>query len=114
MSYANQEGIQLDAVDMDTNIDSDKVDSRNIDHGSIQAVWATSSHADATVKLQTSHDGTSWDDLPSGSMTLNAVGAGSKTLQFSLLSFPYIRLSYDKGSNTAGSVTVRSLLKSKK
>ena len=114
MTHANIEDKFLDAVAMATSVNSEKISTRDVDHGSIQAVWSGSSHADATVKLETSHDGESWDDYPSGSMTLDTVGAESKTLQFSLLNFPWCRVAYDNGTNNAGTVTVRHLFKSKK
>ena len=114
MTHANLEAKGLDAVDMGISIDSEKISTHDLDHGSVQAVWTGSSHADATVKLQTSHDNVNWDDLPSGSMTLDTVGAASKTLPFSLLNFPFCRLAYDKGSNTTGALTLRYLFKSRK
>lgn len=114
MSNSNVETSELVTSDMDTNVNLELIKTQNIDHGSVQAVWSGSSHADATLKLQTSHDNVSWDDYPSGSMTLDTVGANSKTLQFPLLSFPYCRFAYDKGSNTTGTVVVRYLFKSKK
>lgn len=114
MSHANLEAKALDAIDMSVTVNSDKMSTHDLDHGSMQAVWSGSSHADATVKLQTSHDGTNWDDLPSGSMTLDTAGAASKTLAFSLLNFPYCRFAYEKGSNTTGAMTLRFLFKSRK
>ena len=109
------EGKLIDAAVMSAAKLSDALDCRSVDLGSVQVIWATASHADAVLKLQSSHDGgTTWTDIASASVTLDAVGAGSKVIELPDITVPALRANYAKGSNTTGTVTARYFFKSAK
>jgi hypothetical protein len=113
MSHSNKQAKAFDAVDMDTSVDGEAIDVADVDAGSCQVAWSGANAVNAAVKLQSSHDGTNWDDVPSASVTLGTP-SGSQSMQFTDVLYPWARLVYTKGGNSAGTMTTRYLFKSKK
>lgn len=111
MGFSPIQGKMHDAVAMTANNNSDAVEALYVDAGSIQVVWATADAVDATVTMQSSHDGTNWDDIPSGAVTLDAA-SGSKSINLTNVNYPWIRAAFAFGSNTTGTVTTRYAFKS--
>lgn len=69
----------------------------------LQVIAAGLSHADATMKVQESNDGTNWVDVSGATITL-ASGASSPVLAWTPRC-RYARTVYTKGANTAGTYT---------
>ena len=72
---------------------------------SLQLIWATADHADATAEIWGSVDGTNFEPFADASYTL-ATAAGNHIWKVLLGSIPYIQLVFVKGSNTTGTFSV--------
>jgi hypothetical protein len=69
----------------------------------LQFIATSLSHADGTVKLQESNDGTNWVDVSGASLTL-AAGSSCPVLSFTPRC-RYNRFVYTKNSNSSGTYT---------
>lgn len=107
------ESVVFNGVAMSANKNSDAIDVRDVNDGSIGILWSGASAVDGVVKMQYSLDGTNWDDISGVSHTLGAA-AGYKILNMTSLAVPYVRVNYNKGTNAAGTLTIRSMFKSLK
>lgn len=74
---------------------------------SMQIIWAGLDDVDAVIKLRGSKNGTDWSDLVYagvGSKTLDSP-ADSQLFEIPKVSYEFINIAYDKGSNTTGTIT---------
>jgi len=116
MSYSIKEGILTVASaatrSMATAFVTDKLDCRYEDLAFIQASYTGSDAADASMTLESSLNGVSWDSYATSLTTLDDVGTGSGSIEKEKLGGAYIRISYDPGANTVGTISFKYLLKS--
>lgn len=68
---------------------------------SVQLAWTGNDAATGTTKIETSVDGICWCDYPDGNFTI-PLTAGCKPFDIPSSAFPLFRVSYLKGTNTAG------------
>jgi ABC-type branched-subunit amino acid transport system permease subunit len=112
MGLLLEEKVLWDSQSLAANKDSDAVDTRYFGSAGVLLVWAGASATDAAVKLQFSFDKTNWYDISGMTKTIGAA-SGSQLFELTRdkLSFPWIRASLSKGSETTGTATVRYILK---
>jgi hypothetical protein len=84
---------------------TDAVPTEQVKTLAVQVVCATLSHADGTIKLQYSLDGTNWADVATA--TTLAAGASVVMLKVDVAHCSYYRAVYAKGSNATGTVSVK-------
>lgn len=72
-------------------------------HVAVQVVWSGLDATDGVIKTQWSLDGTNWED--SQSYTLGTA-SGSEILSDDGFTAHMLRVSYNKGTNTAGTLNV--------
>lgn len=85
---------------------SDVWDALDVTMGVVQAAWSGLDAVDGTVTLQYSLDGTNYFNYAAAT-TMNAA-SGAQPWAISILGRFY-RVAVAKGSNTAGTVTVRAI-----
>lgn len=75
----------------------------------VMANWASLDHTDGTLQFQGSLDNSLWDNIGSATTLSSASGHQS----FSLIDEPYkyVQLVYTHGSNTAGTITAKYVLR---
>ena len=94
-----------------TSFNSDTWDVTDLRGASIQVVWTGANATDGTLVPQVSNDNVTFDDADTPPPTLLiAAASGSRTCGFDLqkLSVRYIRLVFAAGTNTAGTLNVRT------
>ncbi len=73
----------------------------------LELTWASADETDAYVTIQGSIDGTNFDEFDDSRENLNAA-AGTHTWDIDCRGWHTLRVSYAKGSNTAGTYTLKS------
>jgi hypothetical protein len=108
MGYSNKEETYWSAVSLAANLNGDVIETRNVQTGCLQLVWAGASAADAVIKLQESVDGATWFDIATMTQTINAA-SGSKLFKLTLdiLLAANIRAVLTKNSETTGTATLK-------
>lgn len=101
----------LDAAPMQTSTPSARIDSKNYQSGMIAALWVGNDFLDATLTLQGSFNGDDWGNMGAqiddvGSVTISTADDNQQWAFPQGFPFPYLRLVYDAGSNSAGSLTI--------
>lgn len=107
MSYSTQEPV-LGTISVATSATqySDVWDALDLTQGVIQATWKDLTHADGTVTLQYSLDGTNYSNYTTATTMSSTPGA--KFWEVTILGRFY-RVAVSKVSNTAGTVSVRAI-----
>jgi len=72
-------------------------------HVAVQVVWSGLDATDGVIKTQWSIDGTNWEDSQTYTM---ATASGSEILSDDGFTAHMFRVSYNKGTNTAGTLNV--------
>lgn len=106
MSYSTKEADWVLAASLATSVISSALAMRDVASGSFQLAWTGATATDATFKLQYSCNGTDWEDVTSGSQTINAV-AGTKIFKIDIANVPLWRYVFVKNSETTGTYSVR-------
>jgi hypothetical protein len=74
-------------------------------YGAFQVSWASHNLGNAYAKLQTTVDGTNYQDI-SGTVQTFTSGSSSIVYRLTDIGEPTVRFVYDAGTNTAGTVSV--------
>jgi hypothetical protein len=88
-------------------------DMNGIDLCSLEVTWASFANAGAaaTLKIQTSDLGTSWDDMPKSTITVSG-STGIQTYSINAQDgMRFIRLNYAHGGASAGTITATAISK---
>jgi hypothetical protein len=118
LSFAPKEGVfdfggvKIVAKLLNASFNSDALETRNLDSGSVWVDWSAASAADATAKIQEAPtaDGP-WQDRTGASITIDAAGPASKKIAVSNVDSPWMRVAVTKNSETTALVTLRHYLK---
>lgn len=73
---------------------------------SVQYVYSSASHADATLAIHESNDRTNWSELVSAATLNGGGGAGSGFLKSTAVTGRYVKFVFSKGSCTAGTLNL--------
>lgn len=92
---------------VDANSSALLVDTNRLTFGNMnmQVTWTGFSTTDATVKLQSSNDGSNWIDVTDSTITLNAA-SGTLNVVAAYAASQYVRVVFAKGTNAAGTFGV--------
>lgn len=92
---------------VDANSNALLVDTNRLTFGNMnmQVTWTGFNAADATVKLQSSNDGSNWIDVTDSTITLNAA-SGTLNVVAAYAASQYVRVAFAKGTNAAGTFGV--------
>lgn len=92
---------------VDANSNALLVDTNRLTFGNMnmQVTWTGFSTTDATVKLQSSNDGSNWIDVTDSTITLNAA-SGTLNVVAAYAASQYVRVVFAKGTNAAGTFGV--------
>jgi hypothetical protein len=102
----------VESASADENFDSIALDIRFFQLGTMQIKYTGVNSATGKFIPQASIDLVNWCDLiPESDCATTTLLDNCAFYAFDVLPFPYIRLSYKKGSNTAGSFTVNTFWK---
>ncbi len=101
VAYFDQIGTSASAATTATFAITDNIST--FTHVAVQVVWAGLDATDGVIKTQWSLDGTNWED--SQSYTLGTA-SGSEILSDDGFTAHMFRVSYNKGTNTAGTLNV--------
>ena len=91
----------------DANSSALLVDTTKLVFGNMnmQVTWTGFSTTDATVKLQSSNDGSNWIDVTDSTITLNAA-SGTLNVVAAYAASQYVRVAFTKNANAAGTFGV--------
>ncbi len=97
------------SISLAANFNSDTWDVTDLKEGSMQISWSGADATDGVLVPQVSNDNIVWDDADSTPPSVT-VGAATGSHMWSFREFPfrYVRLNFAAGTNTAGSVQVRT------
>ena len=101
VAYFDQIGTSASAATTATFAITDNIST--FTHVAVQVVWSGLDATDGVIKTQWSLDGTNWED--SQSYTLGTA-SGSEILSDDGFTAHMFRVSYNKGTNTAGTLNV--------
>lgn len=101
--------IWLNVIDASLDADSSAVNILSYRIAGVMVNWDSLDQADATIQFEGSLDNSIWDDI--GAPVTLATASGDEF--FSLIDEPYkyMRLSYDHGTNTTGTLTAKYILR---
>ena len=88
----------------DTGGNSQLLDVSNAKFVSFHIVWTGLDAADGVMKIQTSNDNETWEDA--GVSHTLATAAGSQVIGLSNFAEKHIRVNWDEGANTAGTIKI--------
>jgi hypothetical protein len=71
---------------------------------SIQATFTTAGTLAGVLKIQTSLDGSTWNDLANSPLTLTGAGSWSWTIAGSIVNFPFVQLVYVPAAGDSGNL----------
>lgn len=94
---------------LSADFNSDTWDVTSLKEGSLQFDWSAADAVDGVITVQCSNDDINWDsaDTPAPVVLIDAP-SGTKVIAFRQFPFRYVRFQFAAGSNTAGTLLVRS------
>lgn len=112
MAYSNVQETLIDAASAAVSF-STTIDVQNFDSGSIQVVFSGLDAADASVDLLASIDRTNFETLLTAVTTLT-VSSGNHVYNITDQGFNELKVTYDEGSVSTGTVSVYGVRKSRR
>lgn len=83
----------------------------NYNQCAVQVIWSALDTSTGTVRLQASNDGSNYQNLTTSPITMTA-GASNHMFNMYAIGYAFMAVYYDPGSNTAGTLNIKTVRKS--